>query len=140
MNQQELKTKIEQVMEENKIGTLATVVNDKPHTRYMTFFNDDFTLYTPTSDQTHKTDEIEKNPNVHILLGYNGEGYGDLYVEVEGTASVEESEDLKKKLWQDNFDEWFDGPNDPHYVVLKIKPSSIRLMNSKKEDPQTLEL
>ncbi|MRX74041.1 general stress protein [Bacillus lacus] len=140
MDQQELRKKIESIIDENKTGTLATVSNNKPHTRYMTFFNEDLTLYTPTSKQTHKTDEIEENSNVHILLGYDGQGVGDEYVEIEGKAEVNDSEELKDKLWNDEVAAWFDGRDDPNYTILKIQPQSIRLMNSKKIDPKTLEL
>jgi general stress protein 26 len=35
---------------------------------------------------------------------------------------------------------YFDGPNDPNYILLKISPSLIRLMNSEENSPLTLEL
>jgi general stress protein 26 len=140
MNQTELKQQIGKVLEESKVGTLATVKGSKPHSRYMTFFNDDLTLYTPTSKETHKTDEIESNPNVHILLGYEGEGYGDTFVEIQGQASIEEAREYKEKLWNDHMEKWFDGKNDPDYIVLKITPDTIRLMNDEEGSPHTLQL
>lgn len=139
MNQQDLKSMVLQVFKENKIGTLATVKNNKPHSRYMTFFNEEFKLYTPTNRETHKAEEIDENPNVHILLGYGGEGYGDKYIEIEGKAVIRDSISLKEELWKDNFDRWFDGADDPEFIVLEIEPSLIRLMNTG-EKPQTLEL
>lgn len=60
MSQEELKQKVMNLLNEQKVGTLATVEQDKPHTRYMTFFHEGLTLYTPTSKETHKADEIEK--------------------------------------------------------------------------------
>ncbi|OIU70273.1 pyridoxamine 5'-phosphate oxidase family protein [Rossellomorea aquimaris] len=140
MNQTELKQQIMKVLEDSKVGTLATVKGSKPHSRYMTFFNDDLTLYTPTSKETHKTEEIEENPNVHILLGYEGEGYGDIFVEIQGKASIEESQDYKDKLWNSHMEKWFDGKDDPNYIVLKITPDAIRLMNDDEGSPHTLEL
>ncbi|KIL52103.1 pyridoxamine 5'-phosphate oxidase family protein [Jeotgalibacillus soli] len=139
MSQNELKKQIVEVLERNKIGTLATVKNGKPHSRYMTFYNEDLILYSPTSSETHKAEEIDENPFVHILLGYGGEGYGDSYVEIEGTAVVRQSDELKEQVWKDRFSTWFDGPHDPVYVVLEIEPTAIRLMNSE-EDPQVLQL
>lgn len=38
MSQEELKQKVLNLLDEQKVGTLATVEQDKPHTRYMTFF------------------------------------------------------------------------------------------------------
>lgn len=140
MSQAELKQQILKVLDESKVGTLATVKNNKPHSRYMTFSHDELTLYTPTSNETHKTDEIEDNPNVHILLGYEGEGYGDTFVEIEGRAYVEDSAHYKEKLWNDHMKRWFEGPDDPNYIVLKIQPTAIRLMNDEEDSPQSLEL
>ncbi|TDL31522.1 general stress protein [Jeotgalibacillus sp. S-D1] len=139
MNQEELKSKVMEIFEHNKIGTLATVKNKKPHSRYMTFYNEGLVLRTPTSIETHKADEIDDNPFVHILLGYDGEGYGDRYVEIEGTAVIRDSEKMKHEFWQEQFSNWFKGPDDPNYVVLEIEPTSVRLMNAG-EEPKTLEV
>ncbi|MGD6841707.1 pyridoxamine 5'-phosphate oxidase family protein [Bacillus infantis] len=140
MTNNDVKDKVLKILEDNKIGTLATVKNNKPHTRYMTFFNDELKLYTATSKETDKTEEIEENPNVHILIGYDGEGLGDEYLEIEGRASVNASEDLKEKVWNDHLKPWFDGPNDPNYIVLEIQPADVRVMNSKESTFETLEL
>ncbi|MFQ3545104.1 pyridoxamine 5'-phosphate oxidase family protein [Halobacillus rhizosphaerae] len=141
MNQEELKKKIYNVLDQHKVGTLATVKNNKPHSRFMTFSNDDeFTFYTPTSSETHKTDEIEKNPNVHILIGYEGEGNGDAYLEVEGQAKVREDQKIKDWLWSEEMERWFSSKQDTNYIVLEIYPESIRLMNADANTPETLEL
>ncbi|WP_173917808.1 pyridoxamine 5'-phosphate oxidase family protein [Halobacillus sp. Marseille-Q1614] len=141
MNQEELKKKIYNIMDQHKIGTLASVKQGKPHSRYMTFANDDeFTFYTPTHRETHKTDEIEENPNVHILIGYEGEGYGDTYLEVEGQAKIREDQKVKDWLWTEQMEHWFNGKEDPDYIVLEIYPESIRLMNAGDKTPQTLEM
>ncbi|KGX92473.1 general stress protein [Pontibacillus halophilus JSM 076056 = DSM 19796] len=138
MTEQEVKQKAQEIMEKHHIGTLATVKNDKPHTRYMTFFNRDFTLYTPTDEDTHKTDEIEENPNVHILIGYEGDGYEDPYLEIEGKATMRKDKEIKQDIWNDQLNRYFEGPEDQNMVVLEIKPSIIRLMNDGKETPQTI--
>ncbi|WP_153464953.1 MULTISPECIES: pyridoxamine 5'-phosphate oxidase family protein [Sediminibacillus] len=140
MEQHQIKDKATSILDSNLIGTMATVKEDKPFSRYMTFFNDDFTLYTATDKETHKVDDIDKNNRVHILLGYKGEGLEDAYLEIEGTAAIKESNDIKKKLWNDKLEAWFEGPDDPEYVVLEIKPIEIRLMNTKEGSPQLLEL
>ena len=89
MDQQQLKNKVLDILDHHKVGSLATVESGKPHSRYMTFFHDGLTLYTPTSDETHKAEEIENNPNVHVLLGYNGEGFGDAYLEIDRYGKAE---------------------------------------------------
>ena len=137
MASQNLKEKITQVLGESKVGTLATVVGNKPHSRYMTFFNEDLTLYTPTSKETYKVEEVERNPYVHILLGYEGEGMGDAYIEVQGKASIREDQSLKEKFWNEKMEKWIESPHDPDYIILEIKPETIRLMNDNGE-PETM--
>ncbi|WP_426052771.1 pyridoxamine 5'-phosphate oxidase family protein [Bacillus sp. DC4300-2b2] len=140
MSQEELKQKVLNLLDEQKVGTLATVEQDKPHTRYMTFFHEGLTLYTPTSKETHKADEIEKNPNVHILIGYSGEGLGDTYAEIAGTATLTDDPELIDRLWSDEMEKWFKGKDDPNLVILKIDPTSIRYMNEGSRTPAELSL
>lgn len=135
-----VKEQILSILETHRVGTMATVHDNKPYSRYMTFFNDGLTLYTATSKHTHKTEDVEQNPNTHILLGYEGEGVGDTYVEIEGKVTESDDEGMKQKVWNDHLEPWFDGPEDPSLVILKIDPHLIRLMNKKGQDPQTLEL
>ena len=47
-----------------KVGVLSTSHNNKPNSRYMVFYNDDLTLYTKTSINSVKVDEIEDNPTL----------------------------------------------------------------------------
>ncbi|MGM0896769.1 MAG: pyridoxamine 5'-phosphate oxidase family protein [Bacillota bacterium] len=140
MAQEELKQQALKILEDSMIGTLATIKDNKPHSRYMTFFNDEFTLYTATSKQTQKVDELEKNPNAHILLGYEGEGVGDSFLEIEGQMSLRDDRELIDKVWNEHLNGWFDGPEDPNLIILAITPTRVRLMNRKGKDPQTIEL
>ncbi|MER3121553.1 pyridoxamine 5'-phosphate oxidase family protein [Bacillus altitudinis] len=140
MSQEELKQRVMNLLDEQKVGTLATVEQDKPHTRYMTFFHEGLTLYTPTSKETHKADEIEKNPNVHILIGYSGEGFGDTYAEIAGEATLTDDPELIDRLWSDEMEKWFKGKDDPNLVILKIDPTSIRYMNEGNRTPAELSL
>lgn len=127
------------ILDESYVGTMATVQQDKPFSRYMTFFNEDFTLYTATSKQTEKVDELEKNPNTHILIGYEGEGFGDEYLEIMGTVTISDEENLKEKVWNEHMKPYFNGPDDPDLVILKITPDSIRLMNKKGQEPKQIQ-
>lgn len=130
----------QKILEDNMIGTMATIENNKPHSRYMTFFNDNFTLYTVTSKGTHKVEELSNNPFTHILIGYDGKGFGDSFLEIEGKVEISSDESMKEKVWNKALRFWYDGPDDPQMVVLKITPSQMRLMNTKGEDPKIVEL
>jgi len=132
MNEKKIALKI---LKESAVGTMATIQQNKPHSRYMTFFSEEFTLYTATSKHTEKVDELEVNPHTHILIGYEGKGMGDEYLEIEGTVGISDDESVKEKVWNKHLKPWFSGPEDPNLVILKVSADSIRLMNKKGEDP-----
>jgi general stress protein 26 len=140
MSQQDLKNQVMKIISNHKIGVLSSVENNKPHSRYMTFYHDDLTLFTPTKMDTEKIEEIKNNPYVSVLLGYEKKGQSDAYVEVLGVSTINESEDLKKKYWDDSFNQWFQGPEDPNYVFLQIQAETIRLLNLHGEKTQELNL
>lgn len=129
----------EKILQDNMVGTMATVEQNKPHSRYMTFFNDNFTLYTVTGKGTHKVEELQKNPYAHILIGYDGKGFGDSFLEIEGAVEISQDESMREKVWNKALKFWFDGPEDPEMIILKITPSQIRLMNTKGEDPKIVD-
>ena len=126
------------ILEDNMVGTMATIEGNKPHSRYMTFFNDNFTLYTVTRDNTHKVEELSKNPYTHILIGYDGKGFGDEFLEIEGNVEISSDNSMREKVWNKILKGWFTGPDDPEMVVLKVTPTQIKLMNSKGKDPVTV--
>lgn len=132
------KDTVKKILDESFVGTMATVVNNKPHSRYMTFMNEGLTLYTATNKKTDKVDELQANPNTHILIGYDGEGFGDAYVEYAGRVTISSDEGLKEKIWNDHMKDWFEGPDDPNLVILKIEPEAIRLMNKKGQPPEDI--
>lgn len=140
MNQTDIKNNVERILSHSHIGTMATVKNNKPYSRIMTFFHRDLVLYTATNKNTDKTEEVEANPYTHIIIGYEGEGFGDEYIEYEGKVTFNESDEMKKELWNDDMKLYFDGPDDPNYTILEIHPIRIQLMNKKGKPPMELEL
>lgn len=140
MEKKDVKKTIENILDNSYIGTMATISNDRPNSRYMTFFHEGMKLYTITSKETHKVDELEKNPYAHILLGYDGEGFGDDYVEYEGKVKESSDQQLIDKLWSDKMKVWFSGPEDKDILILEVEPLHIRLMNKKGQPPQELDL
>lgn len=129
MKNKDLEKKILNAISNHRIGILSSVENNKPHSRYMTFYNEHLTLYTPTKRDTEKIEEIKKNPFVSVLLGFEDKGESDSYVEVKGTTLLNDSPEVKKQYWDTSFEKWFDGPEDPNYVFLEIKPEEVRILN-----------
>ncbi|MEG0471046.1 MAG: pyridoxamine 5'-phosphate oxidase family protein [Solibacillus sp.] len=132
-----VRDEILEVLNREKIGTMATVRNGKPYSRYMTFQHEDFVLYTVTSKHSEKVEELQINPYTHILYGYENNGFGDAYVEIEGKVTEFEDESIKNKL-AEIFSGIFIGTKD-EMLTLKIEPIRMRLMNKKGEPPRELE-
>ena len=137
---EDLKEKVIKSISNHRTGILSSVENNKPHSRYMTFYNDDLTLFTPTKLDTEKIDEIKKNPAVSVLLGYEKKGQTDAYVEITGTSFINDSQSLRNKYWEEPFSKWFEGPEDPNYVFIEIHPDTVRILNMNGEPPQELNI
>ncbi|QDP39051.1 pyridoxamine 5'-phosphate oxidase family protein [Radiobacillus deserti] len=140
MNKQQLEEKVHQILDNYQIGTLASIKDNKPFSRYMTFFHEGLHLYSATNKDTHKVEDLKENNQVHILIGFEHKGLQDSYLEIEGKAEVKESSDMKQKVWNNDLEPWFEGPDDPNYVVLDITPTEIRLMNERDHQPHVLEI
>jgi general stress protein 26 len=135
-----LKDKVAELFSHHKVGTLATIRDSKPYSRFMMFNNEELTLYTATNEHAHKAEDIAQNPNVHILLGYDRDSDHEHYVEIEAKASVEESAELKKKFWSEQLKHWIASPEDPEYMLLKLTPVTILYYEKPGKEPQELTL
>ncbi len=138
MDEQLIKSEIKRIMSEHRLGTLSTMKGDQPFSRYMIFRNeeDDFILYTVSSKQTEKVQDIEKNNKVHIILGG---GFGKPFIDMVAIATIHDDKELKDRLWHENFLKYLTGPDDPNYIVICCEPRSIRLISHPELDgPYTL--
>lgn len=116
-----MEQEIVKALDHNKICSFATIEGNKPKQRYMVLFNEGLSLHLATNRQTHKVEELEENPHVSLLVGYEIGGSKDV-IEIEGTCSISKEDSLRKKLWNPELEKWFTGPDDPNYVILDIKP------------------
>lgn len=75
-------------------------------------------LWFMTSNQTHKNEELADNPFVHLLMQSGPRsGFLNLY------GISEEVQDSRKleELWDSSLELWFDGPEDPDIVLLRVE-------------------
>ena len=128
------------IIEKNNVGTLSTVSEGKPVSRYMTFFNEGFILYTLTDKRTHKVEDLEKNPHAFVLLGYDTGLLNNNYVEIAGQVSITEDQALIEHLWSPYMKLIFDGKDDPNIVVLKIQPDTVTLRGTKDAEVLSIDL
>lgn len=130
------KEKALKILDKNDVGVLATISDDKPTARYMSFYSEEFVLYTVTDKRTEKVEDIEKNPNAFVLLGYEEGIFDKDYVEIEATVSESQDPELINRAWNDYMDESYTGKDDPNILVLKLNPDKVTL-KEKKNDTST---
>lgn len=129
-----LKEKVLSIISDNKIGTMATLNGQKPYVRYMTFTNEDFMLYTTTSQESQKVIDLEHNPYTHILLGYTKDDLKAPYVEILARLTEIKDDTLKLKIV--NFFKDIFNSDEDDMVTLQLEPVTIKLLND--GDPQEL--
>lgn len=80
-----------------------------------------FTSYFSTSAASGKVAELRANPAVAVYYSDPRKTRG---VELSGRMEILTDPELKKVLWQDVWRiYWQAGPDDPDYVVLRLRPT-----------------
>ncbi|MGB6179503.1 pyridoxamine 5'-phosphate oxidase family protein [Carnobacterium sp.] len=123
-----------------KINILSTVSGSKPKSYYMTFFNEEFILYTSTDKRIGKVEEIKENPHAFVLLGYEEGLFDKNYVEIEGDLTLTEDQSLIEHLWSPYMNLIFDSKEDPNIIVLQLKLEIIRLRETKNDEAISINL
>lgn len=142
MDRENFKKEIRKILDGNNIGTMATIRDNKPMSRYMYFYNDGLTLYTYTRKGTYKVEDLEENPHAHILLGYEErDGIGERYVEIQGKASLPEdvTPDIDEVLAKaGQLYKKLKGEDDMQAIRIDIE--NARIMNDGGNAPDPVEL
>ena len=124
MDKSQLEQNIIKALDANPYCAFATVEGSKPKVRYMALYHEGLQLHLATDRKTHKVEELQENPHVFILAGYEAGGSKEV-LEIQGTAELTKNDRLRKDLWNDDLKQWFNGPEDPDYMVLDIDPYRI---------------
>ncbi|MBD2844213.1 pyridoxamine 5'-phosphate oxidase family protein [Paenibacillus sp. IB182496] len=124
MERKELEKRINDAMDKQDVGIMATMEGNQPKARYMALFHNGMHIHMATSRKTHKVEELAGNPHVSVLCGYEGKWPAEL-LDIEGTCEVTKDESLRTRLWHDDMKRWFSGPDAPDYVVLDVTPTRI---------------
>ena len=106
---------------------LATVGEDgRPRVRTVRgTIDDDLTLRCPTFAGTTKVRHIEAHGEVHVTCGDTNTDRPGSYFQIEGVAAVSATPEDRRNTWSHRLDKWFEGPEDPRYVVVVIRPYRI---------------
>ena len=121
------------LMDESAVVYLATVNGATPRIRALVNLRrrDQFpgpsefcrsqggTVYLSTSGASSKVREIRANPAVSVYYCDPGSVQG---ISLWGRMEVLSEPELKRALWSDAWRIYWNGPDDPDYVVLRMKP------------------
>jgi general stress protein 26 len=71
-----------------------------------------------------KVDEIRQDDRVHLTFADNE---GANFISVWGSGQVVDDVELKKRLWHESLERWFDGgPEDPDVTLIKVSAERIQ--------------
>ncbi|HEU68247.1 MAG TPA: general stress protein [Candidatus Acetothermia bacterium] len=115
----EAERRLWEIVEESEIVLLITDAEGYPRMRPMTTiaYEEDGTIWFATSKSSRKVEEIQHNPRTTACF-LTPEG--GAHAQVFGTAEIVEDPDLKKELWDEDWSEYWEGPEDPDYVLLSL--------------------
>lgn len=107
--------------------SLATVGPDgAPRVRFVRAKTDQtFTLRIPTFAETQKTRHIRGESRIHITCGDTDSNRPGTYFQIDGTAEVTSALAEREAAWTPRLSTWFSGPDDPKYVVVKVRPAVV---------------
>lgn len=118
--EEEAEARLWEIVEESEVVLLVTVGEGYPRMRPMTVvaYEDDGSLWFATSKSSRKVEEIGKDPHATACF-LNLEG--GAYAQVFGEAELVDDPELKKELWDEDWSEYWEGPEDPDYVLLALR-------------------
>ncbi|MDJ0765976.1 MAG: pyridoxamine 5'-phosphate oxidase family protein [Myxococcota bacterium] len=137
-NMMALKTKIIDKLAQPQLAALATVTQDgKPWVRYVMIRTDpDLTIRFATVRGTRKVEQIAGNPDVHLLAGVTTLAEAESWVQIQGLAEISDAAEERHNHWNEGLRAYFDGPDDPNYVVCLVRPTRIEFMQMSAMKPE----
>ena len=123
----DLKTRIQEILRQPQLAGLATITQDgKPWVRYvMVIASPDLTIRCATHTSARKVKQIARDPEVHLTCGVTDPQKMAPYLQIQGRATLNTSPSARHGFWTDMLLPIFDGPDDPNYAVIEIKPYCI---------------
>ncbi|MEV5239663.1 pyridoxamine 5'-phosphate oxidase family protein [Streptomyces cinnamoneus] len=113
----------------NPYGFLTTHDGLRPHTRLVEHLGvgEDGSLHVGTSPRSRKAADVARQPRVTYAVEDRGAA---AYVVLEAEARVEDGLQERLAHWKDDFRAFFPaGPEGDDYVVLRLRPDRIELMD-----------
>ena len=120
---------------------LATVEGDQPRVRPVTLVHLRENLYITTGSDNAKVKQMERNPKTELcLLLEEGERKGTLRAEC--TAQIVKDKKVKTDVFRNisSAKEFWEGPEDPSYTVIRLRPSAFEYMKPESTEATRIEM
>ena len=88
---------------------------------------DEHAIYFLTDADSHKDEDIDRNPNVGLAFADTG---GQKSISLTGRAVISNDRRKITQLWSTPARAWWDSPNDPSIRVLKVTPKDAQYWDS----------
>ena len=122
-----LEERIFDVMKTPHLSCFATLTEDnKPWVRYvMAIGSQDLAIRFSSYRDARKLTHVRNNPEVHLTCGAESPADMKPYLQIQGIATIETSKEERHGFWNDALAAHFEGPDDPNYCVVVVKPYHI---------------
>ena len=136
-----LKKRILDLIGPAHLAVLATITEEgKPWVRYVIpRAGEDLTIRVAVRLSSRKVTQIEKNPEVHLTCGVTDPRNIGTYLQIQGRARVTADSAEREAFWDFHLGNIFQGPDDPDYGVIVIKPYRIELWQEHTSTPEVWE-
>jgi general stress protein 26 len=126
---EEIRNKILSVIGKPFLAGMATINEEgKPWVRYVyAVGSEDMTIRFSTFVTARKVSQIKADPEVHITGGVLDPVNWDHYVQIQGKAELTTDQEEKAAFWNDEIAKIFDGPEDPKYGIIIVRPYRIEV-------------
>ncbi len=128
-NESQIKNEIFSLLRENQVSYLATCVNDQPYVRPLILFYAYGRFWYVSFKNDPKTAQINANKNVEVCIPLHESGNTG-FIRAQGTAKIIKDNNLKADAidFCYFFDDYFDGADDPDYLLIEIVFHQMSLM------------
>jgi general stress protein 26 len=128
MNKRQARKRALEIVNAADIFILSTVdARNRPQSRVMgaKVVGPRMTVYLETYANSAKVKQIKKKPRAQLL--FPTKDYSEV-VTLSGKASIDDSVDIKKKMWQQNpaSKDYFSGYDDPRLALIKFQPDELK--------------
>ena len=83
---------------------------------------------------------VEKGASdVHITVGVESHATAERYLQIDGAGEVCQDPAELKAFWAPPLAKYFEGPEDPNYALIVVRPARIELWSMGSKTPETWE-